>query len=166
MTQVMLPVSVADDEFVAVTVAVLFIVVQTDVVVDVVTDALNVALGASDPTVQVSVCAPVAPVTVQPAVLVDQTSCTAGSASVITTPVAAPVPTLPTRIVNVAVDPGVTIWPFGLFVMVSCGVETQVIDPLSCADEAFDADTVAVLFITAQAPALVTALTAAVEEAP
>ena len=57
-------------------------------------------------TVQFSVCAPTAPVTVQPAVPVAQvTPPPAGSGSLIATPVAVPGPLLVTTIVNVAVAP-------------------------------------------------------------
>ena len=83
------------------------------------------------PRVQVSVCAPGAPLIEQPAVLVCQfTPPPAGSGSVSTTAVAVPSPLLLTTMVNVAVSPALIVCPSGVLTIARPGPVTVVVsDP-------------------------------------
>src|SRR5712691_3483652 len=73
--------------------------------------------------VQPKLCAPTAPVTVQPTVaVVHVTLPPAGSGSLIATPVAVPGPLLVTTMVKVAVSPAVIVPLSGVFAIASTGV--------------------------------------------
>src|SRR5437660_1005267 len=100
--------------------------------------------------VQPKLCEPTAPVTVQPAVAVlHDTPPPASSGSLIATPVSVPGPLLVTTMVNVAVDPAVTVPPSGVLYM-SLTRAWQVMSPGSLTGSALVAPAVAVLFIAAQ----------------
>src|SRR5215218_3228998 len=154
----MLPASLTDAALVAVAVAVLFMSAHWPSAVGAVTVALKAAPAARLPTLQFSVCAPTAPVTVQPAVTVPHvTPPPAGSGSLIATPVAVPGPLLVRTMLNVAVEPAVMTPASGVLAMASTGV-WQVMLPVSLTESALLEFAVAVLFICVQAARLVGAV--------
>src|SRR6266536_1884496 len=130
----MLPGSDTGGLLVALAVARFGIVVHAWKLVTAVTTTVTDAPAAMSPKLQLSVCAPGAPLTLHPAEAVVQfTPPPAGSGSVSVTLLATPVPVLLTTMVNVAVSPALIVCPSGVLSTLSAG-GWQMMLPGSCTD--------------------------------